>query len=1068
MSNTLGIFSQSDVNTLINSINDVNDKNILAKAEEIFNIVLSQREKMKKVSLKEMANLVSKKARAAKTSTGKKRSKGLDAVGHLFFESIKPIIKAAINNDTDAMIEIATELSDQDAIDDAIAKQMRGETLTLQEQILINKAMAFDTFGDILSMELEEIDALLNILKENRTDSIARLSQIREERALQREAVDFEAKNQIQNDFPELYNQDGTPKNANQLEQDRLSIWQSFKERKVWEGVKKWASRFDFENIGSISNFFRTYLMHLGTLSNILDKSGKFFTDNVYRPLNRMDEVFKMGFSNQKSKLDEIANSISGIKKGYKEVRRMLSKGVIKMSLNGKQFLTNADELLRIYALSKNDIQKQKLKDMGIDDAFLNEIKNILGPEPIEFADKVVEYLSNEYFESINNVYSSVNDVYLTRIENYFPTRTLGGKSNAKLLEDGNFNGIFNAETAPALKERTDTKGEVELGLTFTEVLNDHLNSMERYKAYAVGVKKLNYVFQSENVNTLLEQTGLKMAMKLAVNAAVNPAAGSKPSRTVWGWIQSKYTGFALAFKLIQIGKQFTSFVQAYDDYQFSSKRRLPGVDTIMFLTDVAKTFATFKKNFVKMYNLSGNLRDRIDNALQGNITEVETGKRSISRIGLDESNFSRLIKGFKLAATASTSIGDILSLVGYMANYNRDIQNGMDPEKALEKFNNYNSGLQSLRATEKNRLQYETSETSRLFTMFGSSAFLMINKVLSSSRNIMREVKNGRVPSSRDLRTLAINIGVSNALFVAASNIGKLLFGSEEDEDEVQDEILKALVGLNLIEQIPLVGSAVEMSLAAANGENIPTTEGVNPMLSVFRKIKKITSDEDYDGSVIKAARPIFELAVGTQFDQFVGLGNIISGSYDDNDIYDFLGISPSYRPSGDGDGLIKSKDNMTKEELKRYFPNEYKIKYGPGSKDYQENENEKKAKRDAKQLQREAMDDYYGYDDLIVPKERMTKSELKRYFPKDYEALYGKTSPDYEESKEESDERKEFNKKRREAMDSFYNYKSTEVDKDAKLLPSERKAKELEKRAKETPAEKRAKELDTLLIYI
>ena len=122
---------------------------------------------------------------------------------------------------------------------------------------------------------------------------------------------------------------------------------------------------------------------------------------------------------------------------------------------------------MRIYALSKNSVQREKLRNQGFTDEKLKQIENILGKEVVEFTDKVVEYLSNEYFEQTNDVYSDVNNVNLSYVENYFPTQTIKTKVDSKLLDEGDFNGVFNAQVAPALKERVDLTGEY-LYLTLT------------------------------------------------------------------------------------------------------------------------------------------------------------------------------------------------------------------------------------------------------------------------------------------------------------------------------------------------------------------------------------------------------------------------------------------------------------------------------------------------------------------------------------------------------------------------------------------------------------------------
>ena len=169
-----------------------------------------------------------------------------------------------------------------------------------------------------------------------------------------------------------------------------------------------------------------------------------------------------LGIEKINNKFDEIANSIPGITKGYRQIRKQLYVGIIELNIKGKTQRFSGDQLLRIYALSKNETQRAKLEKQGFTPEKIDEIKKVLGAQPIEFADKVVDFLSNEYFPTINEVYKESNDVSLDYVENYFPTQTISRQKAAeKLLIEGNFGNIFTDETHSALKERADVTGDV-------------------------------------------------------------------------------------------------------------------------------------------------------------------------------------------------------------------------------------------------------------------------------------------------------------------------------------------------------------------------------------------------------------------------------------------------------------------------------------------------------------------------------------------------------------------------------------------------------------------------------
>jgi hypothetical protein len=924
--------------TQVNPLNETSVSNFVDYMTEVFAKV---QEKNRQSLLKDLVNLVSAKAKTARTESGKRRSKGLDAVGQSFFDAIKPIIKAAANNDVDALEKIKSSI-DEDLINDLIIKTLNGQEPTTRERVLLDQSLAYDTFADLANMDIDQIQELYNQLKDKRTESIANLKSRRIERAKEIKALHEEAKAEIKAGFNVLYNEDGTLKGDNQLIDDRKEIWNSFRNLKIWDGVKKWADRYDFNTVTGIFDYFRNNLAHLGTLSNILDKKGDdgFFTTNVYNALNDMDTTHLEGYYTQSEALDQMANKIDGITKGYSEFKSKMSNEIITLdnitsAENEKvkwQSLMNQDQAMRIYALYKNPIQREKLIKMGFDEANMKKIEDFIGPDGKQMADMMVDYFSNAYYESVNKVYRQVNDVSLGYVENYFPTKTISSSVKGDLIVNGNFSGVFDAETAPSLKERTDTTSDVLLGDSFTDVVENHIQTMERYKAYAEGVKRLNAVFKSPDVRALLGQNGtdLNNVMKNLVNFAVNPNGGAKTKNTFLEKLMTRFTGFALSFKLVQIPKQATSFITAYEDYNFrgEGKKKIPGLDAIMFMVDTAKVIANLPSEVKKAQNISASFRDRLAKGLDGDVYGLESGSPTFKPLGQQNTFLGRVKRALKKAAGLPTVIGDVLGVMGYMVNYNRNIANGMNKADALRAFNNYNATQQSRRAADKIALQTSQDALKRSFTMFGSTIFLQMNKAAQGTTNIMRSLKAKKMPASKDIRAVVINVSLANVLFVAASNIAKLIDGDDEDRKMALKQIRDAALGLNLLYQVPLIGGGIELAIKRARGDRGPVSDVVNPYISVFNKIWRGVQEDD----ISKSVQPVIEIILGTQIDPFIGLFNTLGEGFNAENIYDMVGISRSYRPGYGSKSKSESPDKkgMTKTEIKKSMPTLYKEIYG------------------------------------------------------------------------------------------------------------------------------------------
>jgi len=432
----------------------------------------------------------------------------------------------------------------------------------------------------------------------------------------------------------------------------------------------------------------------------------------------------------------------------------------------------------------------------------------------------------------------------------------------------------------------------------------------------------------------------------------------------------NSFAGFALGYKLIQIPKQATSFITAFEEYNYrgKGKKRIPGLDTMMFMVDTAKTIATLPTQVKKALEISASFKDRLNKGLEGDVYGLESGALAFKPISKRNTLFGRLVKGFKKGAAFPTVMGDILGVMGYMINYNRNIANGMSEKDALKAFNNYNATQQSRRAADKIPLQQSQNALSRAFTMFGSTTFLQMNKVIQGMNNIMRSLGEKKMPDAKDMRAVAINVGLANAFFVLASNMAMLIDGDDEDRDRVLRLMLEALLGLNLVYQIPLIGGAVEVAVKKARGDKSPSSDVINPYITVYNKIAKGAKEDD----LLKAGQPIVEMVLGTQVDQFVGLFNVMGGDFDDNNIYDLVGISKSYRP---GYGLSKEisyedliEKNLlegyeNKTDMKRYDPELYERNFGEGSEYYEltkEKREEQKMLEEEKQQEKDAE---YGY---------------------------------------------------------------------------------------------------------
>ena len=917
-------------------------KKRLAKRKKVKRVVktkLTQAEQKKKAPvIKKIKAILKAKKKKGKTFSGRPTTAGLDAQGQQFFSMADNILGLILNkqdaeskisalrkakksvkvqaerlkNIVEKIASITNEVNEQ--LEFVLEKQARGEELTRKESELIDKAIALDTFGNIESLTLENTEELLEEIKEERRQARIRLDENREAFAKEVKAMQEEAVSQLKKGFGFLFDEDGNPKTENDIKNEKKQIIQNLQRLKITSALKKYFKLWYSMEGAGISQWFRERISHLGTLSNILDVKGKWFTENIYKSLNRMLEAQQKGYFEQIKKLDSIANSIDGITKGYREIRSLMSRGVIEIILKGKKepFITNNQQLARIYAISKNDFQAARLKEMGFDEEVIENIKNILGPEVVEFVDKTVEYLGDEYFDTVNSVYEKINNVNLGYVENYFPVISENTESDSTMTDDGNFLGLLNIQNQSALKERTATDQEIILDEGFSSALDSYFQSMEKFKSHADGVKKITRALRSPSIQTVLEQTGMKGVFYKGIGAAINPHI-FKETNPKLERIIDNFVPAVLAFKIVQIAKQATSFIQAFEDYNFRAdgKKSPPGVDLLMYALDTAWVAVTLPYQIKKAYKMSATLKARFAAALQGDVVGLEAGRKTFTSISKSNSLWGKALRAFKILGAAYTVIGDALGVMGYMANYNRNIRNGMSQEKALEAFNDYNATQQTRRDTERSPIQRSNNLLIRAFTSFSSTLFLQMNKVMQSSTNIRRSIGEGKMPLKKDVRALILNYAVANVLFTFMSNLAMFIQGDEEDIEEAMSRLKDAAKGLNILYSLPLIGSASENAIRKSRGERPRMGGGiVNPVDRLFFDVYKGISEKDYEFAVRKTVN----IALGTNLDPFAAMYNEFGqDEFNEDFIYEILGISKSYRPKGK---KKKSGDNFEESD--------------------------------------------------------------------------------------------------------------------------------------------------------
>lgn len=950
-------FTDTDIKRLNSLINKVTPKNYIAALDRASKLLDAHREKLKGRVIKQVYNEAVKNAKVTTTASGRKRSDKLTAEDQSFMKEAAMLLKAILNKNTQALLKIADSIN-AIKMQPILFKQSLSEPLTAEEKRLLDRLAAFELLGDIENMTLEEVQDILKDMKEAFKQGRQKLIAKKAAKAQEKQIVQNKAATQIQQRAKSLYvvNEDGETvlKDPDQIAATRISIRKSFKEGGFSQGVQAALEKLRFSTMRSGVRSITRSIAILDTLTNALDNPVlglNFFRDNVYKLLARGDSKEIVVKETLQKAMDDIAKKIFGSKSDYKKVLKLLRGEPIPIRLysNISKSYTDVyidrDIAMKVLAWSLNPDTNLLLQNQNIGQTTIDLIKSVLGDKLVRFAEETVAYLSSENYEQVNKVYSELNNRYLPQIENYFPRRS-AVKLGTKEIMDGDLESLYSAMNQSFLNDRSKVADLKILGAGFSDILDEHFNGVAKYLAYAEIIQKLNNVFASPDVNAFLSEIGLKSLYKSSVIFSINPESkrDSSLDNTITSALQSISTVVTLGLKPIQVVKQSISFLNEFPDYNVFKNRPMFIVDFPAFLIEYAiKSKGGLDiKTFKRMYDLSPSFRNRVRGYMSGDLTRLESGinksKRSVTE-RLKESKFGRTKIGgreigefigknsptgdidrmYKTALNAFTSLGDANAVIAALVVYDRNVANGMPHEQALEIMEEYNTRQQSLRAMDKSALQRNANFVSRYLLMYASAPLLQLNKTMSAGTNIMRSIFAGKPPRAYDVRTFYINYAVANILFTLANNMFKLWDGDDEDVEEVMEELKMAALGINTLQNIPILGAKITQAWYWLNDINREAKPGVDFLAKWERQYNE--ARKEGKGEIRALLRPSIELATKLNTDPFVGMYKGYTGESNADDLlYDLIGVSKSARPwSYDvkKDKSMKEEDPETGEDV-------------------------------------------------------------------------------------------------------------------------------------------------------
>jgi hypothetical protein len=728
-----------------------------------------------------------------------------------------------------------------------------------------------------------------------------------------------EMKTRFKRDFNRLKNEKGPIQKIRRL---GLNIYRSFLNKNSFHVA--------------YSKFFGDYLKNAKTILTNMDSATNKVFGEMWNRVTTATESKNRGYYNQIDFLDNLANKRFGFKKGRQGI---LNLDKFKVTIGDKKipmkksfdiimpnmeapYSMEADQMMAIKALSLNeqtfDMMQKQDDEFRVDQSVIDQIDGHLGADVVGYVEDVVQYLSQEYFNGVNEVYQDMNFVPLTQVLNYFPRQTESNdgriqESIAVAFENSDFSKYLSAQFASALKDRTAQSGNINVNVSFFGTLENHFRDMEHFKAYAEVARDMNYLLETEGVKKALTLVGMKNVLNEMLQRTINPHAVND-STLGTGFLMRLLNRSAvgiLAFKSVQILKQASSVFAAMPAYEGNKKWSPKDIENptlrqaakigklVETLTLWAYDYSTILINPFKAHReareLSATYRDRYD---RGDILEMETGVGGVR---------GRYAKAFDKISGFATKFGDFLGIMGYYANYKRAIKNNSDAAKALNDFNAYNETQQANRSEDLTKAQVlaRTNVINRMYTLFASTFFLQYNRMIQRGHDMLIK----KELTARNAADFALQSSLLNALFYLSGHFLLMRSHNPEDEDRFwRNFVLQMIPFVSQASAMPIFGGMIVDMGRTAVGQDNPfgSGGGFAPFKDFYKSVQRITkgrqpgtTQRDYEEKVMKDLTKLFYPLTGNTDPMFAIYDYFKDDQYNAGDMARIFGITRYAQPT-------------------------------------------------------------------------------------------------------------------------------------------------------------------------
>ena len=672
-------------------------------------------------------------------------------------------------------------------------------------------------------------------------------------------------------------------------------------------------------------------------------------------------------------------NEVQEAEDRYNKDKTLENKQKLEKAVRDNELVLSQNQMYYYYNQYKDPANHGAFQNMyGVNYArVMKDMTNAIDKEVKEFADWQVQVLFPSLYNHYNATYRKIYRTNMPQHENYAGRIFREGVIPEPMDLISGVGVPFNNNVGTAstkVREETNAKIQKTDG---SDALFTYLYDMEYFAAYAESVRDINKLFTNPYISKAIENIHGKFALTLIKNSIQKIANKGTRSGVFAKWINGMNNVFItsrLGLNPLVTIKQLTSFVAYANDIGIAN-----------WIKYSAKNITELKKIYKEVRDNSVYMQDRKFNSI---MQVIETYSDTTELKSFVPSQTKEFINNFLLFTTkfgdrAAIYLGGLPNYSYYKAEFKKKNPNATEQEAidhAIIKFERDTKRTQQSGDLQDKDIYQTANPVMRALNMFLTSPKQYLRKEIQASRSLWRKLKawdksQGKGTITENIRTL-VTFHVVLPVFFQWLTIGLPGVGRDFDDDEDKDDLLRAAIigNINAIFLIGDIGNYLGDLFTgkeyAGQMKSVGIINQASRLTILAKRASKIKDPEKAAEAWQKFQLEVVSLSglPASNVAKIVkNVQKLIEGGMDPGEAMLRLLNFSEYQIEGPTKKKKKKKPSrkqmkLTKKEMKKYFPELYDEMEQLRDLEYEEEMKELKAqKREERERMLEEMYNNY-----------------------------------------------------------------------------------------------------------